>query len=121
MGHHEGAKFSPEKAAKFQRHPTQAFSKGGEKRKTMEGKKKAFVFSFDSTTSFRARRQKAPVPERGIKSKLSPHKEQFTVKGDENSLLLYGKYRLLPNFRLKTWQKELDLPGHLSWRCLSSG
>lgn len=85
-GHHEGAKFSPNKEARLQRLPKQAFKRGKKKKKKERWerrrlqKKKKWAFSFNPKL-LSGKKAKSSVPEREIKSKLSPHKEPFPVKG----------------------------------------
>lgn len=62
-------------------------SKGERKKKRKDGKeedlkkkKKKWAFSFNPKL-LSGKKAKSSVPEREIKSKLSPHKESFPVKG----------------------------------------
>lgn len=96
--------------------PKAGFQKGKRKDGTEENFKKWALSSNLQLLSGKRQNHKFL---KEIKSNLSPHKHSFTVKGKK--ILLYGKCKLLPNFRLKTWQRDFGLPVFLSWRCLSSG
>lgn len=80
--------------------PKAGFQKGKRKDGTEENLKK-WALSFNLQLLSGKRQNHKFLKE--IKSNLSPHKESFTVKGKK--ILLFGKCKLLPNFRLKNLAK----------------